>query len=114
MSEEEQKDINNLIYTLEMHHISSKPIQDLLDLYNKEKEKKDNKIASKDKEIKLLKEFHNKHIKIIDEMAEEIAERTGSCPFDTYEYEMENCKDCQDSYKKCWIEYFTNKVEGEN
>ena len=39
MSEEEQKDINNLIYTLEIHHISSKPIQDLLNLYNKEKEK---------------------------------------------------------------------------
>lgn len=53
MNEEKQKDINNLIYTLEMHHISSKPIQDLLSLYNKEKQK--NKKA-----IEMLQE-HIKH-----------------------------------------------------
>ena len=39
MSKLSKEELNKLMYIIEMHHISSKPIQDLLDLYNKEKEK---------------------------------------------------------------------------
>lgn len=48
--------------------------------------------------------------KIIDLMSKEIEERLGTCPFDAYEYEMENCQDCQNTYSECWKKYFTKKV----
>ncbi|MEE0929549.1 MAG: hypothetical protein UIM53_00955 [Acutalibacteraceae bacterium] len=54
----------------------------------------------------------DKKDKIIDMMAEYIEECTGSCPNDMYDWQEIDCdKECEISMKKCWIEYFYNKVE---
>lgn len=52
--------------------------------------------------------------KVIDLMASELAEITGSCPLDRYDWDDKGCKKCHDTYKECFIEYFYKKVEEEN
>lgn len=51
-----------------------------------------------------------KQNKIINVMSKEIEERLGTCPFDAYEYEMESCQDCQNTYAECWKMYFSKKA----
>jgi len=61
------------------------------------------KLAKKDKVIKL--------------MAFEMAENTGSCPLDIFDWENKkynNCDSCNNTYKECFIEYFYEKAEEEN
>ena len=59
----------------------------------------------------ILNELEKKD-KVIDMMAEYIEECTGSCPNDMYDWQEIDCdKECEISMKKCWIEYFYNKVE---
>lgn len=56
MSEEE---INKIIYTLEMHHIDSKPVSDLLEAYKQlEKENKplEYNNATLEKQVKLMRD----------------------------------------------------------
>lgn len=61
----------------------------------------------------VLSELEKKD-KIINEMAKEITEWTGTCPYDKYDWQDVDCeKVCEDDMKQCWIEYFTNKVERE-
>lgn len=55
--------------------------------------------------------------KVIDLMAFEMAVNTESCPLDIYDWEnkkYDNCNNCNDTYKECFIEYFYKKVEEEN
>ena len=59
----------------------------------------------------ILSELDKKD-KVIDMMAEYIEEWIGSCPNDMYDWQEIDCeKECETSMKKCWIEYFYNKVE---
>ena len=65
---------------------------------------------------KLQKELDKKD-KVIDLMAFEIAENTGSCPLDIYDWEnkkYDNCNNCNNTNKECFIEYFYKKVEVED
>ena len=54
-----------------------------------------------------------KQINLIEKMGEYIAESTGTCPLDVYEWEIKGgCeKNCEDNYQKCWIEYIKNIIE---
>lgn len=61
--------------------------------------------------IKFVLNHLTKQEKMIKAMSKEITERLGSCPFDTYEYEMNSCEDCNDTYEECWEQYFEKKVE---
>lgn len=49
--------------------------------------KKDNKIASKNKEIKLLKDIHNKHVTIIKKQQKETEEKINKAQYVINEYE---------------------------
>ena len=50
---------------------------------------------------------------VINEMAKEIADITGSCPYDKYDYGLDCSLRCEEGIEaECWIEYFTKKVEG--
>lgn len=49
---------------------------------------------------------------MINEMAKEIEERLGTCPYDEYDWQDIDCgKVCEDNMKECWKEYFYKKVE---
>lgn len=74
--------------------------EDYIDELEKEIEKKDNTIVSKDKEIKFLEELYDKHIKIINEMAENIYEN------DSIFYLPKEINS-----KETVIAYFTNLVQ---
>ena len=55
-----------------------------------------------------------KRDKVINEMAKEIADITGSCPYDKYDYGVDCSLRCEEGIEaECWVEYFTNKVERE-
>lgn len=75
-------------------------------LKDSELEKKDKKLASQEKEIKLLKEFHNKNVRIIDLMANNIADSSNV---------YENLVNTEFEHtKEEVIEYFTKKAEENN
>ena len=74
--------------------------------------KKLQKYGEYKKEFFTLNKRIEKQEKIINEMAEYIKYRTGSCPLDLEDCEIKFC-DSECSMKiinKCWIEYFTKKV----
>lgn len=88
----------------------SKAIEVALNLIQKQ----ENKIASKDKEIKLLKEFHNENVKIIDKMAEYIKEL--DIDEDICTKNVINPQLCNEEYsncKECIKEYYKKEVENE-
>lgn len=59
----------------------------------------------------VLNELQKKD-KVINEMAKEIADITGSCPYDKYDYGLDCEEKCKhDRETECWKEYFTNKAE---
>ena len=64
--------------------------------------------------VDILIKLINKLQKVIDLMAEELTEITGSCPLDRCDWENKKCDNCNNTYKKCFIEYFYKKVEEEN
>ena len=92
MTEEEKKELDNLIYTLHIHHIDTSILFKMKDTIQKQQEE----IEKKDK--------------IIDEMAETILEDT--VKLDTYW-----CNGCSkvaecpyENTKKCIKQYFESKV----
>jgi len=58
---------------------------------------------------------------LIEIMARYIGEITGSCPLDMHNYKGINCeslcdeegRDIANSCWKCWIDYFTDRIDGE-
>ena len=64
--------------------------------------------------IDKLQEELKKRDKVINLMAFEITENTGSCPLDIYNWKnkkYDNCIDCNDTCKECFIEYFYKQME---
>lgn len=51
--------------------------------------------------------------KIIELMVKELVERTEACPYDLFNYKIENCDEVCGSIKieKCFIEYYKNKAK---
>lgn len=79
---------------------------------NKELDKECSRLEKK--EVEMEKELQLKD-KVIDEMAKSLEHYTGSCPNDLYNWEEIDCEnECGNSMKKCWKQYFINKVKGEN
>lgn len=82
----------------EYYSKAKETIQGLLDLYKKEKEKN-----------KKLEE-------VIDMMAEEITDFTGSCPADIFDKEWDeeegDCEHCKSTDKECFIKYYFKKARG--
>lgn len=71
----------------------------------------------KNNEVLELKEELKKKDKVINLMAFEITENTGSCPLDIYDWKnkkYDNCNDCNDTCRECFIEYFYNQTEEED
>lgn len=75
------------------------------------------------KEVDLLNTIINMlkfQEKIIKLMAQDIADMTGSCPYDICNYERENCKEicteiCNNKEEyKCFIEYYEKKARASN
>ena len=67
--------------------------------------------------IDRLQEELKKRDKVINLMAFEITENTGSCPLDIYDWKNKkygNCIDCNDTCKECFIEYFYKQTEEED
>lgn len=61
---------------------------------------------------KNLKGIINKQNKIIDLMADEIANSiTNTCPLEDYNYDLDCENKCNDNYKECWKQYFENKAK---
>ena len=61
---------------------------------------------------KNLKGIINKQNKIIDLMADEIANSiTNTCPLEGYNYDLDCENKCNDNYKECWKQYFENKAK---
>lgn len=62
--------------------------------------------------IKNSKNLINKQEKVIDRMAKYIEELIGSCPYDTFDYQVRDCqKECKDQMAECWKEYFMEDKE---
>lgn len=55
----------------------------------------------------------DKKDKIIKEIAKELVYYIGTCPADDSGNLEEKCEKCNDTYEKCWIEYFEKKVDKE-
>lgn len=50
--------------------------------------------------------------KIIDLMLNEITNNTiNTCPLEDYNYDLDCKNKCNDNYKECWKQYFTNKAK---
>ena len=60
----------------------------------------------------VLNELDNKDA-VIDAIAEELVKHIGTCPLDYVDNFRNNCDECNNDLEKCWIDYFTKKVEGE-
>lgn len=61
--------------------------------------------------VQNLEEELDKKDKIIKEIAKELVNHVGTCPADYSGNLEEKCKKCNDTYEKCWIEYFEKKVD---
>lgn len=75
----------------------------------------DEKAERKAQAIENLINKYKEQEKMIELMAKDITERTESCPYDLYDYKIENCDEVCDSIKvaKCFIEYYKKKAKGE-
>ena len=65
----------------------------------------------KDKQFDILKE--NIKLKdVIDRTTKYIEELIGSCPYDTFDYQVKDCeKECKDQMAECWKEYFMKQEQ---
>lgn len=103
MNEEEQKAIEDLRGYLEWN-----------DKNSFSRLPRDNHIETVLNLISKLQKELDKKDKVINLMAEELKEITGSCPLDSYDWENEKCDNCNNTFKDCFIEYFYKKVEEED
>lgn len=77
------------------------------------KEGIENFVVTRKKYIETVLSELEKKEAIINEMAKEITEFLGTCPYDKYDWQDIDCeKVCEDDMKQCWVEYFEKKVEG--
>ena len=66
-------------------------------------------------DLRIVLNLIQKQSKVIDEMAKEIEDFTGSCPKDTYDFSEIDCENiCGIELKECWKQYFYRKVENED
>lgn len=95
MISEEEKDAIKLLKDIENNSWSTKYIMS-----------SDSKNATT---ILNLIEIQNKMIEL---MAEELKEITGSCPLDIFDYDLDCENKCEQEIDgKCWAEYFRNKAK---
>ena len=56
-----------------------------------------------------MNKLEHKLVKIINRLANEVYNITGQCPYDKYNFKMEECDNCKNTPKKCWIKFFNKK-----
>lgn len=139
MTEKELQDILDELHQVDIEHLNEEALRlfkaimkiaDQRDLYKQKLDEIENADLSivymdgfydgekkwKDK-INEKIEKHQKELgkkdKIIKEIAKALVNCVGTCPADYSGDLEEKCEKCNDTYEKCWIEYFEKKVDKE-
>ena len=64
------------------------------------------------KDIEAVLAEINKLNNVIDKLTKYIEELTGSCPYDTFDYQVRDCeKECKNQMAECWKEYFMKQEQ---